>query len=520
MEMKVQLCRHNFKTTVNSVVRQARRLPNAMPKFPSQRPARLFALGARPLAAYTPGMRLFDTLTRTERELRPLDGSTYRFYCCGPTVYGPAHIGNFRTFVLQDVLRRALETGGTRTLHVRNITDVDDKTIRDSQKAGQSLADFTAGWTAKFHTDCDKLGLLPPHIEPGAVEHIPQQIAMIEAFVANGHAYASDDGSVYFKIASFPGYGKLSRLDERELDLGKTQNARANADEYEKDSVSDFVLWKARRPEDGANFWPSPWGDGRPGWHLECSAMIREYLGDSFDLHSGGVDLVFPHHENEIAQSACACGGQFAAHWFHITHLLVDGGKMSKSLGNLYTLADLEARGFTPMEVRYVLIGGHYRKALNFTLDSLTRRARGPGQTRQGRAHARRQNGRRYRARLRRLRPVPSRLGQPQRRPQHARRARRAVHRPARSRQSNRQGRRRRTRRLQPPAARAGAGFAGGSPPPPRPFRKPSAPWQKPAGRRGWPRIGRSPTALRAQLAAHGWLVKDGKDGYTLEAAP
>ena len=317
-------------------------------------------------------MRLFDTLTRTERELRPIDGSTYRFYCCGPTVYGPAHIGNFRTFVLQDVLRRTLETGGTRTLHVRNITDVDDKTIRDSIKAGQSLKDFTAGWTKKFHADCDQLGLLPPHIEPSAVEHIPQQIAMIEALIAKGHAYASDDGSVYFKIASFPGYGRLSRLDERELDMGKTQNARSSSDEYEKDSLADFVLWKGRKPEDGDNFWPSPWGEGRPGWHLECSAMIREYLGDSFDLHSGGVDLVFPHHENEIAQSQCACGGHFAAHWFHIAHLLVDGGKMSKSLGNLYTLEDLAARGHTAMEVRYVLIGAHYRKPLNFTLDSLS----------------------------------------------------------------------------------------------------------------------------------------------------
>jgi cysteinyl-tRNA synthetase len=270
------------------------------------------------------------------------------------------------------VLRRTLETGGTRTLHVRNITDVDDKTIRDSQKAGKSLAEFTAGWTAKFHADCGRLGLLEPHVEPGAVAHIPQQVAMIGTLIAKGHAYASDDGSVYFKISSFPGYGRLSRLDERELDLGKTQNVRASSDEYEKDSVSDFVLWKARRPEDGDNFWPSPWGDGRPGWHLECSAMIREYLGESFDLHGGGVDLVFPHHENEIAQSECACGGHFAAHWFHITHLLVDGGKMSKSLGNLYTLEDLEKRGFTPMEVRYVLIGGHYRKQLNFTLESLS----------------------------------------------------------------------------------------------------------------------------------------------------
>lgn len=317
-------------------------------------------------------MKLQDTLTRSQKEIRPIDGQTYRFYCCGPTVYGPAHIGNFRTFVIQDVFRRTLETGGTRTLHVRNLTDVDDKTIRDSQAAGKTLKVFTDQWRDKFHADCDALACLPPHIEPSAVEHIPQQIAMIETLIAKGHAYASDDGSVYFKISSFPEYGKLSHLDERELDLGKTQNARANSDEYEKDSISDFVLWKSRRDEDGENFWESPWGQGRPGWHLECSAMIAEYLGDSFDMHSGGVDLVFPHHENEIAQSQCACGGHFAAHWFHITHLLVDGGKMSKSLGNMYTLSDLEAKGFTAMEVRYVLIGAHYRKQLNFTLESLS----------------------------------------------------------------------------------------------------------------------------------------------------
>ena len=317
-------------------------------------------------------MRLYDTLTRDLRELRPVDGSTFRFYCCGPTVYGPAHIGNFRTFVLQDVFRRVLETGGIRTLHVRNITDVDDKTIRDSQKAGEDLKTFTDRWKARFHKDCEALNCLEPHIEPGAVEHIPQQIDMIRALIANGNAYAAADGSVYFRIASFPDYGKLSHLDSRELALGKTQEQRSSSDEYEKDSIADFVLWKARRPEDGANFWDSPWGEGRPGWHLECSAMIREYLGENFDLHSGGVDLVFPHHENEIAQSRCACGGEFAAHWFHITHLLVDGGKMSKSLGNLYTLDDLAGRGFGAAEVRYVLIGAHYRKPLNFTLESLS----------------------------------------------------------------------------------------------------------------------------------------------------
>ncbi len=316
-------------------------------------------------------MNLFDTLSRSKRDLKPIDGETFRFYCCGPTVYGPAHIGNFRTFVMHDVFRRVLEAGGMKTLHVRNITDVDDKTIRDSQAAGKSLKAFTDYWLEKFHADCSALNCLPPHIEPSAIEHIPQQVAMIETLIANGHAYPSDDGSVYFKVSSFPDYGKLSHLDTRELDLGKTQNQRADADEYEKDSIADFVLWKSRKPEDGENYWPSPWGEGRPGWHLECSAMIKEYLGNDFDLHSGGVDLVFPHHENEIAQSRCCCGGNFAAHWFHITHLMVDGGKMSKSLGNLYTIDDLAAKGHTAMEVRYVLISGHYRKQLNFTLDSL-----------------------------------------------------------------------------------------------------------------------------------------------------
>lgn len=313
-------------------------------------------------------LTLFDTMSRAQRELTPLDGLTYRFYACGPTVYGPAHIGNFRTFVLQDLFRRVLELGGTPTKHVRNLTDVDDKTIRVSQEQGQSLTDFTRHWTTLFHADCAALHCLPPHIEPSAVAHIPHQVKMIEELMKRGHAYAAADGSVYFKITSYPDYGRLSRVKEREL----KQGASVADDEYEKDTLGDFALWKARKPEDGPNFWPAPWGEGRPGWHLECSAMIREYLGDTFDLHSGGVDLVFPHHENEIAQSEC-CGGEhgFAAHWFHITHLLVDGKKMSKSLGNLYTLGDLAAKGYTPEEVRYVLTAAHYRAQLNFTFDSL-----------------------------------------------------------------------------------------------------------------------------------------------------
>ncbi len=316
-------------------------------------------------------LHLYDTRTRKAQEISPMDGKTLRFYCCGPTVYAPAHIGNFRTFIMQDVFRRVVELGGTATTHVRNLTDVDDKTIRDSRKAAVTLEEFTAAWADKFHRDCQALNCLPPHVEPSAVAHIPEQIEMVKALVEKGHAYPSEDGSVYFRISSFPEYGSLSHLDKRELDLGKTANARSNADEYEKDSVADFVLWKSRRPEDGDNYWPSPWGEGRPGWHLECSAMIHKYFGNDFDLHSGGVDLVVPHQENEVAQSRCACGGGFARLWFHIAHLLVDGGKMSKSLGNMYTLEDLAKLGHKAEAVRYVLAGGYYRRPLNFTLSSL-----------------------------------------------------------------------------------------------------------------------------------------------------
>jgi cysteinyl-tRNA synthetase len=204
------------------------------------------------------------------------------------------------------------------------------------------------------------------------VAHIPHQIAMIEKLVAGGHAYAAADGSVYFRVSSFKDYGKLSHLEDRELRLGASEAASAtDSDEYTKDSLTDFALWKARKPEDGENFWSSPWGEGRPGWHLECSAMTLEYLGEDFDLHSGGVDLIFPHHENEIAQSCCSTHGKFAHHWMHVAHLMVDGGKMSKSIGNLYTLEDLSKRGYSAAEVRYVLISGHYSAPLNFTMHSL-----------------------------------------------------------------------------------------------------------------------------------------------------
>lgn len=313
---------------------------------------------------------IYDSLTRELQPARPVDGRVFRFYCCGPTVYGPAHIGNFRTFLVQDCLRRVLEAADIRTKHVRNITDVDDKTIRQSQATGQPLAAFTRHWLERFHADCAALNMLPPHVEPSAVAHIPLQIELIKKLIDKGHAYVAEDGSVYYRVQSFSAYGKLSRLREREITTN-TQCCAHDHDEYDRESAADFALWKAHKSEDGPNHWPSPWGSGRPGWHLECSAMSMKYLGETFDLHGGGIDLVFPHHENEIAQSEAATGQPFARLWFHSAHLMVDGQKMSKSLGNLYTLDDVRARGFTPMDLRYALLAGHYRQPLNFTWDSL-----------------------------------------------------------------------------------------------------------------------------------------------------
>ena len=314
-------------------------------------------------------LNLYDTMTREVREVFSMDGSSVRFYACGPTVYGPAHIGNFRTFVIQDVFRRVLETSGQKTFHVRNLTDVDDKTIRQSQEEGVKLEDFTDKWTARFRKDCDLLNLLTPHAEPSAVGHIPEQISLIERLIEGGKAYRANDGSVYFKVDAFPEYGRLSRLADREITTSETD--RESSDEYERDTAADFALWKARRPEDGENFWESPWGQGRPGWHIECSAMSMKYLGESFDLHSGGVDLIFPHHENEIAQSESVTGKIFARHWFHIAHLMVEGRKMSKSLSNLHTLEELDQKEYLAQEVRYVLLTGSYRQPLNITFDSI-----------------------------------------------------------------------------------------------------------------------------------------------------
>ncbi|MBG29294.1 MAG: cysteine--tRNA ligase [Opitutae bacterium] len=315
-------------------------------------------------------INLYNTLTRTIESLDPMDGECLRFYCCGPTVYGRAHVGNFRTFVMQDVFRRVVEAAGMKTQHVRNVTNVDDKTIRGSMEAGQSLEEFTEYWTRLLHADCESLAILPPHQEPSAIAHVPEQIELIGQLMEKGLAYQSENGSIYYRISAFEEYGKLCHLNKD--DVRHNADRRLNtSDEYDKENASDFALWKIWREEDGDNAWDSPWGRGRPGWHIECSAMSMKYLGESFDMHSGGVDLIFPHHENEIAQSEGATGKTFARHWFHVAHLKVEGEKMSKSIGNLYTVDDVESWGFEPNDLRYALLAGHYRQPLNFTKDSL-----------------------------------------------------------------------------------------------------------------------------------------------------
>ena len=328
-------------------------------------------------------LQLQDSLTRSLKSVVPshADG-VVRFYNCGPTVYAAAHIGNCRTFVVNDLIRRLLELefGTHKVKHVRNLTDVDDKTIRRAREEGRPLTDVTREWTAKFHADCDALNCLRPHVEPAATTHIPEQVNMIEVLMQKGHAYRAADGSVYFKVSSFDGYGGLSRVKERELKLGSALEAgntgtkdTTSVDADEKEDGTDFALWKAWKPEDGDVKWDGPEGAsaGRPGWHIECSAMSKKHLGDTIDLHTGGVDLLFPHHENEIAQSQCCNGTTFAHHWYHSEHLLVDGKKMSKSLGNLYTLDELREMGHSPAALRYALLTGHPRKQLNFSLTSL-----------------------------------------------------------------------------------------------------------------------------------------------------
>lgn len=313
-------------------------------------------------------LRLYNTPTRTDEAIVCPQNRPFGIYCCGPTVYGPAHVGNFRTYIVQDSVLRLLKLLKIPFRYVRNLTDVDDKTIRGAAQQHQSLSEYTQHWIDIFEADCLALHLLPPTVEPKATETIQTQQDLIQTLLDRGYAYEKG-GSVYFRISAFKSYGRLSHLAMRTLQTQEQNSAgRANdADDYDREHVADFVLWKAYKPEDGDVFWESPWGRGRPGWHTECSAMSHLYLGDTVELHTGGVDLCFPHHENEIAQSVAAYGGPFVKHWMHIAHLKVEGQKMSKSLGNLFTLADLQQKKYSAEVVRYALLTGHYRQPLNFT---------------------------------------------------------------------------------------------------------------------------------------------------------
>src|SRR6266542_4734745 len=309
-------------------------------------------------------VKLHNTLGRRLTELTPLESGHVRLYTCGPTVYNVVHIGNLRTFVFEDVLRRHLLAKGYRVTQIMNLTDVDDKTIRGAQGEGVSLAQFTAKYEEAFFRSIRRLNVQPAESYPKATDHVPEMIALIEKLREGGHTYDSE-GSVYFRIATFSDYGKLSRID-----LSRTRRGeRVADDEYEKEDVKDFALWKAAKP--GEPSWPSPFGQGRPGWHIECSAMSMKYLGEHFDIHTGAVDNIFPHHENEIAQSEGATGKSFVNIWLHGEHLVVDGEKMSKSKGNFYLLDDVLARENNPAAVRYLFLSVPYRKKLNFTWDAL-----------------------------------------------------------------------------------------------------------------------------------------------------
>ena len=306
-------------------------------------------------------------MTRRKEDFKSIDDNSVRMYTCGPTVYNYAHIGNFRAYMFEDLLRRTLEYAGYKVTQVMNLTDVDDKTIRDSQACGLPLNEFTAKYKKAFFEDIETLRIEKAEHYPAATDHIPEMIAIIETLFEKGYAYKGDDGSVYFSIAKFADYGKLAKIDME----NQRTTERVKNDEYAKDSVADFALWKAWSEADGDVVWDSPWGKGRPGWHIECSAMSMKYLGKTFDIHTGGIDNMFPHHEDEIAQSEAANGCRFVNYWLHCGYLIVNGEKMSKSLGNFYTLRDLIDKGWSPREIRFVLLTTHYRKKLNFSFKAL-----------------------------------------------------------------------------------------------------------------------------------------------------
>jgi cysteinyl-tRNA synthetase len=315
-------------------------------------------------------LQLFNTLTRRLEPFVPLDPPRVRMYLCGLTVYSRGHVGNYRTFVATDLLRRTLRYKGFEVQHVMNITDVDDRIIKFAADAGQDIETFVAPHIASFHEDMRTLSMETPDVIPRATHHIEEMVGLIGQLIARGHTYEAD-GSVYFRISTFPAYGRLSGLDVEGIKAG----ARVDTDRYDKENARDFVLWKHKLDEPEWAQWDAPFGRGRPGWHIECSAMAMKYLGETFDIHSGGVDLAFPHHENEIAQSEAGTGKPFVRHWMHVEHLLIEDETMSKSKGNVFNIPDIVARGHSPEAIRYLLTSAHYRTSQNFTWEGLQQAA-------------------------------------------------------------------------------------------------------------------------------------------------
>ncbi len=315
-------------------------------------------------------LKIYNSFSRSVEDFIPLENPKVGLYTCGPTVYNFPHIGNYRAYIFGDVLKRTLLALGYEVNHIMNITDIDDKTIRDSIKEGKSLLDFTDFYTQEFYKDRDMLAIIPAAQYTKATDHIPEMVLMIEILLQKGYAYKTPDGSVYFSIKTDPDYGRLSRIDMSSLKDNAAH--RLNQDEYTKDDAQDFALWKAWDENDGEVFWETTLGKGRPGWHIECSAMSTKYLGTTIDIHTGGVDNIFPHHENEIAQSESVTDKPFVNYFLHNEHLLVDGKKMSKSEGNFYTLRDIIQKGYNPLSYRYFCLLAHYRTPTNFTWDALT----------------------------------------------------------------------------------------------------------------------------------------------------
>ena len=313
-------------------------------------------------------IRFYNTLTRTQEEFVPREPGRVGMYTCGPTVYNFAHIGNFRAYAFEDLLRRHLKYRGYQVTQVMNLTDVEDKIIKACKATGTPLKELTKQYIDAFFEDLDTLRIERAEFYPAATDHIPEMVEIIKKLRDRGHTYVAD-GSIYFKLSTYPEYGALSHFNMDQLKTGAS--GRVDTDEYNAEDARDFALWKAYDEEDGAVFWETELGKGRPGWHIECSAMSTKYLGESFDLHTGGIDNMFPHHENEIAQSQCASGKQFVRYWMHCAHLVVEGRKMAKSLGNFYTLRDLLDKGYNPLAIRWVLIATHYRQPNNFAFDAL-----------------------------------------------------------------------------------------------------------------------------------------------------